>query len=81
MMCTTFFITWIQNTLHFTSRKSTSLNICQARFSHNLVILVQKPTYFDFLKESGPYVETSCVFFCIKNIINAEMWAWKNDSN
>ena len=24
------------------------------------------------------YVETSCVYFCIKNI-NAEMWAWKND--
>ena len=22
-----------------------------------------------------------CVFFCIKNIINAEMWAWKNDYN
>ena len=27
------------------------------------------------LKESGPFVETSCVFQCIKNIINAEMWA------
>ena len=27
------------------------------------------------LKVSGPFVETSCVFQCIKNIINAEMWA------
>ena len=26
------------------------------------------------VKVSGPYVETSCVFFCIKYIINAEMW-------
>ena len=26
-------------------------------------------------KVSGPFVETSCVFQCIKNIINAEMWA------
>ena len=25
-------------------------------------------------KVSGPFVETSCVFQCIKNIINAEMW-------
>ena len=33
------------------------------------------------IKVSGPFVETSCVFQCIKNIINAEMWAWKNDSN
>ena len=32
-------------------------------------------------KVSGPYVETLCVFFCIKNIINAELWAWKNDYN
>ena len=31
-------------------------------------------------KVSGPFVET-CVFQCIKNIINAEMWAWKNDYN
>ena len=28
-----------------------------------------------FLKVSGPFVETSCVFQCIKDIINAEMWA------
>ena len=28
-----------------------------------------------YLKLSVPYVETSCVFFCMKNIINAEMWA------
>ena len=34
-----------------------------------------------WLKVSGPFVETSCVFQGIKNIINAEMWAWKNDSN
>ena len=27
------------------------------------------------LKVSGPFVETSCVFQCIENIINAEMWA------
>ena len=27
------------------------------------------------LKVSGPFVETSCVFQCIKSIINAEMWA------
>ena len=27
------------------------------------------------LKVSGPYVETLCVFFCIKIIISAEMWA------
>ena len=27
------------------------------------------------LKVSGPFVETSCVFKCIKDIINAEMWA------
>ena len=26
-------------------------------------------------KVSGPFVETSCVFQCIENIINAEMWA------
>ena len=26
------------------------------------------------VKVSDPYVETSCIFFCIKNIINAEMW-------
>ena len=26
-------------------------------------------------KVSGPFVETLYVFFCIKNIINAEMWA------
>ena len=26
-------------------------------------------------KVSGPVIETSCVFLCIKNIINAEMWA------
>ena len=32
-------------------------------------------------KVSGPFVETSCIFQCIKNIINAEMWAWKNDYN
>ena len=24
---------------------------------------------------SGPYVETWCVFFFIKNIIDAELWA------
>ena len=24
---------------------------------------------------SGPCVETSCVFFCIENIVYAEMWA------
>ena len=28
-----------------------------------------------FIKVSGPFDETSCVFQCIKNIINAEMWA------
>ena len=33
------------------------------------------------IKVSGPFVETPCVFWCIKNIINAEMWAWKNDYN
>ena len=27
------------------------------------------------LKVSGPFVETSCVFQCIKNIANDEMWA------
>ena len=27
------------------------------------------------IKVSGPFAETSCVFQCIKNIINAEMWA------
>ena len=27
------------------------------------------------LKVSGPIIETSCVFQCIKNKINAEMWA------
>ena len=27
------------------------------------------------LKTNGPFVETSCVFQCIQNIINAEMWA------
>ena len=26
------------------------------------------------VKVSGPFVETSCVFQCIKNIINAEIW-------
>ena len=26
------------------------------------------------VKVSGPFVETSCVFQCIKDIINAEMW-------
>ena len=26
-------------------------------------------------KVSGSFVETSCVFQCIRNIINAEMWA------
>ena len=26
-------------------------------------------------KVSGPCVETMCVFFCMNNIINAEMWA------
>ena len=36
--------------------------------------------YIDFIKiktfkVSGPFVETLCVFQCIKNIINAEMWA------
>ena len=30
--------------------------------------------YLSF-KVSGPYIETLCVFFCIKNITNAEMWA------
>ena len=35
----------------------------------------------EMIKVSGPFVETSCVFQCIKNIINAEMWAWKNDYN
>ena len=29
----------------------------------------------EHVKVSGPFVETSCVFQCIKNIINAEMWA------
>ena len=27
------------------------------------------------LKVSGPFVETLCVFHCIKSSINAEMWA------
>ena len=27
------------------------------------------------VKVSGPFVETSCVFQCIKKITNAEMWA------
>ena len=27
------------------------------------------------IEVSGSFVETSCVFQCIKNIINAEMWA------
>ena len=36
--------------------------------------------HMDF-KVSGPFVETLCVFQCIKNIINAEMWALKNDYN
>ena len=36
---------------------------------------------FLVIKVSGPFVETSCVFQCIKNIINAEMWTWKNDYN
>ena len=26
------------------------------------------------IKVSGPSIETLCVFLCIKNIINAEMW-------
>ena len=33
------------------------------------------------IKVRGPFVETSCVFFYIKNIINAEIWALKNDYN
>ena len=28
-----------------------------------------------YIKVGGPFVETSCVFQCMKNIINAEMWA------
>ena len=27
------------------------------------------------VKVSGSSVETSCVFMCMKNIINAEIWA------
>ena len=27
------------------------------------------------VKVGGRYIETSCVFFCIRNTINAEMWA------
>ena len=30
---------------------------------------------YEQFKVSGPFVETSCVFQCIKNFINAEMWA------
>ena len=41
-------------------------------------VYVDKNSYF---KVSDPGVETFCVFFCIKNIVNAEMWAWKNDFN
>ena len=29
------------------------------------------------IKVSGPCIETSCVFFGIKDIVNAEMWACK----
>ena len=32
-------------------------------------------TWWFKVKVSGPCIETSCVFFCIKNVINAEMWA------
>ena len=30
-------------------------------------------------KESGPFVETPCIFLCMKNINYAEILAWKND--
>ena len=36
----------------------------------NILHLIQR-----LIKVSGPFVETSCVFQCIKNIINDEMWA------
>ena len=32
-------------------------------------------TFRTVVKVSAPFVENSCVFQCIKNIINAEMWA------
>ena len=40
------------------------------KYQINLLLKVKT-----IIKVSGPYVKTSCVFFCIKNIINAEMWA------
>ena len=30
---------------------------------------------FVCIKVSGPFVETKCAFFYMKNIINAEIWA------
>ena len=38
------------------------------------MIIFYSKTYTTNLKESGPCVETSFVF-CIKNIVNAKMWA------
>ena len=46
--------------------------------NHMHAVYVDQNSYF---KVSGPGVEAFCVFFCIKNIVNAEMWAWKNDFN
>ena len=43
--------------------------------THFTNVLVKGDTTGAHLKVSGPFVETSCVFQCIKNIINAEIWA------
>ena len=44
-----------------------------------LVVFLQEdedvPSVYSNIKVSGPFFETLCVFQCIKNIINAEMWA------
>ena len=64
--------------------KGTVVNIPIYAIHHNAEIWPDPykfdPTrYFifrlNFFKVGGPCVETSCVFFCIKSIINAEMWA------
>ena len=33
----------------------------------------------NYIKVSGPCIETLCVFFCMRYIINAEMWVWKKN--
>ena len=42
-----------------------------------IYVLIEKQLYIWSLivKVSDPFVETLCIFQCIKNIINAEMWA------